>query len=166
MRTRKYIMVKEATTNRATHGKHTIVLPITEEHYAQIIDDPQRVRSEWLEPFYAESPELFPPGIERRLAACLRSFQSGSRSCGAGIRSEDRQHGRLERHHWGLVGTVYEHHVDSSPQSPLPQSRRKFAAGERNDWRYQFRQASLLYSKFIPVNLRSAVNASWFSTGT
>jgi len=57
-------MVKEATTNRASHRKHTIVLPITEEHYAQIIDDPQRVRSEWLEPLYAESPELFPPGFD------------------------------------------------------------------------------------------------------
>jgi len=35
-------MVKEDTKNRA----------------------PKRVRSEWLEPRYAESPELFPPGFD------------------------------------------------------------------------------------------------------
>ena len=58
-------MVKEATTNRVSNGKHTIVLPITEEHYAQIIDTPQRFRSEWLEPMYIDCPELFPPGFDK-----------------------------------------------------------------------------------------------------
>ena len=58
-------MVKEATKNRASNGKHTIVLPITEEHYASIFDDPQRFRSEWLEPMYIDCPELFPPGFDK-----------------------------------------------------------------------------------------------------
>ena len=56
-------MVKEATTTRVSTGEHTIVLPITEEHYAAIIDDPQRVRDEWLDPMYADCPELFPTGF-------------------------------------------------------------------------------------------------------
>jgi hypothetical protein len=40
-------------------------LPITEEHYANIIDDPTRVRKEWLDPQYAGSPELFPPDFAK-----------------------------------------------------------------------------------------------------
>ena len=44
------VKVKEAATTRASRGEHTLVLHITEEHYASIIDDPQHVRSEWLEP--------------------------------------------------------------------------------------------------------------------
>ena len=58
-------MVKEATKNRASNGEHTIVLPITEEHYASIIDDPKRLRSEWLEPMYIDCPELFPSGFDK-----------------------------------------------------------------------------------------------------
>ena len=58
-------MVKEATTNRASNGEHTIVLPITEEQFAEIIDNPQRVRDEWLEPMDNDCPELFPLGFDK-----------------------------------------------------------------------------------------------------
>ena len=58
-------MVREATKKRTSNGKHTLVLPITEEHYTSIIDDPKRLRSEWLEPMYIDCPELFPPGFDK-----------------------------------------------------------------------------------------------------
>jgi hypothetical protein len=58
-------MAKEHATPRVPNGKRTITLPITEEQYEKIIDDPQRFRSEWLDPFYADCPELFPEGFEK-----------------------------------------------------------------------------------------------------
>lgn len=39
------------------------MLPITEEHYAEIIDNPQAFRKTWLDPHYADNPELFPDGF-------------------------------------------------------------------------------------------------------
>jgi hypothetical protein len=55
----------EPAVARAPNGQRTIILPITEEHYANIIDDPKRVRDEWLDPHYAQSPELFPPDFDK-----------------------------------------------------------------------------------------------------
>jgi hypothetical protein len=53
-------MPPKPTQRRTQYNKRTITLPITEEQYADIIDTPQRVRSEWLDPLYALHPELFP----------------------------------------------------------------------------------------------------------
>ena len=47
------------------NGSRTIVLPITEERYAEIVENPQSFRSEWLTPLYRISPELFPSGFEK-----------------------------------------------------------------------------------------------------
>jgi hypothetical protein len=58
-------MANKPATLRAQYGQRTIILPIEEEHYAQIIHDPQRFRDEWLNPNYAHSPELFPKGFEK-----------------------------------------------------------------------------------------------------
>ena len=58
-------MPHEPAVVRAQNGQRTIILPITEEQYAKIIDHPQRIRAEWLDPHFAESPELFPPGFEQ-----------------------------------------------------------------------------------------------------
>jgi hypothetical protein len=57
-------MPSKPARKRARNGQHTIVLPITEEHYAEIFEHPQRIREEWLDPIYAASPELFPSGFE------------------------------------------------------------------------------------------------------
>ena len=57
-------MTNAPVTKRSHHGKHTLILPIPEEHYREIFDYPQRIRSEWLDPLYAQHPELFPPGFE------------------------------------------------------------------------------------------------------
>ena len=72
-------MAHEPATSRARNGQRTITLPITEEQYAEIIDDPQRFREEWLNPFFADCPELFPPDFAKgyemngryRIAMCL-----------------------------------------------------------------------------------------------
>ncbi len=56
-------MAHEPATPRARNGQRTITLPIVEEQYAEIINDPKRFRDEWLAPFYANCPELFPPGF-------------------------------------------------------------------------------------------------------
>lgn len=58
-------MAKEPATPRARNGQRTITLPMTEEQYEKIIDDPRRFRTEWLDPFFADCPELFPPGFEK-----------------------------------------------------------------------------------------------------
>jgi hypothetical protein len=58
-------MATKPTKQRARYQKHTITLPITEEHYSEIIADPQRVRSEWLDPCFVQHPELFPPDFEK-----------------------------------------------------------------------------------------------------
>ncbi len=58
-------MAHEPATTRARNGQRTITLPMTEEQYAEIIDDPQRFRDEWLDSFYADCPELFPVGFEK-----------------------------------------------------------------------------------------------------
>ncbi len=56
-------MVYEPAAKRARNGQRTITLPMTEEQYAEIINDPKRFRNEWLVPIYANCPELFPPGF-------------------------------------------------------------------------------------------------------
>jgi len=38
---------------------------MTEEQYAEIIDNPEHFRLEWLVAFYADCPELFLPGFEK-----------------------------------------------------------------------------------------------------
>ena len=58
-------MADKPATSRAQRGQRTIILPITEEQYAEIVDDPRRFRDEWLAPFYASCPELFPPGFDK-----------------------------------------------------------------------------------------------------
>ena len=58
-------MAETSATLRARNGQRTITLPMTEEQYEKIIDDPKRFRSEWLDPFHANCPELFPPGFEK-----------------------------------------------------------------------------------------------------
>ena len=58
-------MAKQPATSRTQYGQRTITLPITQEQYAQIIDNPQQVRAEWLDPLYADCPELFPDGFEK-----------------------------------------------------------------------------------------------------
>jgi hypothetical protein len=58
-------MAAQPTKQRARRKHRTIILPITEEQYAEIIADAQRVRSEWLDPLYAQHPELFPFGFEK-----------------------------------------------------------------------------------------------------
>jgi len=58
-------MADKPTKSRARNGQRTITLPITEEHYAEIIDNPERFRLEWLDVFYTDCPELFPPGFEK-----------------------------------------------------------------------------------------------------
>ena len=57
-------MPHKSTKPRTRHGHRTIILPITEEQYAEIVENPQRFRAEWLEPFFATCPELFPPGFD------------------------------------------------------------------------------------------------------
>jgi len=42
----------------------TICLPITEETYAEIVNDPRKFRH-WLDEAYQQTPELFPEGFER-----------------------------------------------------------------------------------------------------
>lgn len=58
-------MARKPATKRAQNGERTITLPITEESYAEILDDPKRFREEWLNPFYLDCPELFPAGFEQ-----------------------------------------------------------------------------------------------------
>jgi hypothetical protein len=58
-------MADKPATSRAQQGQRTIILPIEEEQYAEIIHDPKRFRDEWLDPFYADCPELFPPEFEK-----------------------------------------------------------------------------------------------------
>ena len=58
-------MAVQPTKQRAKRKQRTIILPITEEHYAEIIGDPARVRAEWIDPFYADCPELFPPDFDK-----------------------------------------------------------------------------------------------------
>lgn len=58
-------MAQEPATPRARNGQRTITLPITEEQYAEILDNPQRFRREWVDPFFADCPELFPPDFEK-----------------------------------------------------------------------------------------------------
>lgn len=58
-------MAAKPATPRVQYGQRTITLPITEEQYAEIIDDPQCFRDKWIDPFYADCPELFPSGFEK-----------------------------------------------------------------------------------------------------
>lgn len=58
-------MAQEPATTRAPKQQRTITLPITEEQYDEIIHDPKRFRREWLDVFYADCPELFPPDFEK-----------------------------------------------------------------------------------------------------
>jgi hypothetical protein len=58
-------VVNKPTKSRARQGKHTITLPITQEQYAQMIDDPKAFRKEWLDPMYAQHPELLPPDFDK-----------------------------------------------------------------------------------------------------
>ena len=58
-------MARKSATKRSQNGEHTIVLPILEDQYAEIIRDAKRFRSEWLDPFYVDCPELFPAGFEK-----------------------------------------------------------------------------------------------------
>ena len=52
-------MTKPATTSPTRHENHTICLPITEEHYCQIIAHPKEFRV-WLDQCYQDHLELFP----------------------------------------------------------------------------------------------------------
>jgi hypothetical protein len=61
-------MVKDTPAVAKPQWKATIVLPITEEHYSNILAAPARFRSEWLDPMYTARPELFPPGFEKGYA--------------------------------------------------------------------------------------------------
>jgi len=58
-------MAKKSATKRPQNGKRTIILPITQEQYDKIINDPKAFREEWLAPNYANHPELFPAGFEK-----------------------------------------------------------------------------------------------------
>ena len=58
-------MACHSATKRSQNGKRTIILPITQEQYDKIIADPKSFRAEWLDPNYAEHPELFPAGFEK-----------------------------------------------------------------------------------------------------
>ena len=53
-------MANEPATSRVRNGQRTIILPVREDQYHEIINDPQRFRAEWLDPLYADCPELFP----------------------------------------------------------------------------------------------------------
>lgn len=52
------------SAERPTLNSRTICLPITEERYAKIVDQPAEFRR-WLEESQEQMPELFPPGSER-----------------------------------------------------------------------------------------------------
>ena len=58
-------MADKSATPRTRYGQCTITLPMTEEHYDKIVNNPQRFRTEWLAPFYASCPELFPDGFDK-----------------------------------------------------------------------------------------------------
>jgi hypothetical protein len=58
-------MARKSATKHPPSGQCTITLPITQEQYDKIIDNPQAFREEWLDAFYADCPELFPPGFEK-----------------------------------------------------------------------------------------------------
>jgi len=57
-------MANKPARLRTRQGQRTIILPITQEEYVEMIDDPQRFRAEWLDPLYADCPELFPQDFE------------------------------------------------------------------------------------------------------
>ena len=52
----------EGCATRASRGHRTICLPISEEAYARIIDDPAQFRRT-IDDFYRRAPELFPPNF-------------------------------------------------------------------------------------------------------
>lgn len=58
-------MAKKSATQRTHKRQCTITLPLTQEQYSQIIDHPKRFRNEWLDPLYANNPELFPQDFEK-----------------------------------------------------------------------------------------------------
>ena len=52
-------MAGKSATKRSQNGKRTIILPVSQEQYDKIIGDPKSFRAEWLDPNYADHPELF-----------------------------------------------------------------------------------------------------------
>jgi hypothetical protein len=58
-------MAGKSATKRSQNGERTITLPIGEDQYAEIFHDAERFRTEWLDPFYVDCPELFPVGFEK-----------------------------------------------------------------------------------------------------
>ena len=58
-------MPSKPTQKRPRYGERTIVLPILEEQYHEIVECPGCFRSEWLVPLYAKHPELFPAGFDK-----------------------------------------------------------------------------------------------------
>ena len=52
-------MADKPATKRSQSSKRTIILPITQEPYAEIIPDAKRFRVEWLEPNYVTHLERF-----------------------------------------------------------------------------------------------------------
>jgi hypothetical protein len=54
----------EGSAVRFCRGHATICLPLGEEEYEAVVEDPKEFR-EWLERCYAEMPELFPEGFSR-----------------------------------------------------------------------------------------------------
>ena len=54
----------ERSAGRLSRGHATICLPIGEEEYEAIVEDPQAYRR-WLDGCFAEMPELFPVGFAR-----------------------------------------------------------------------------------------------------
>ena len=58
-------MPSKPARKRTRYGERTIVLPIFEEQYHDIVECPECFRSEWLAPMYSAHPELFPKGFEQ-----------------------------------------------------------------------------------------------------
>src|SRR5438874_1861839 len=60
---RRWIMA-EAIATRSSRGHRTICLPIAEEAYSQVINDPVAFRR-WLDGCFRETPELFPAHFDQ-----------------------------------------------------------------------------------------------------
>ena len=56
-------MAGKSATKLPQNSERTITLPITQDHYDKIISNPKAFREEWLDPNYADHPELFPVGF-------------------------------------------------------------------------------------------------------
>jgi hypothetical protein len=65
-------MTREPATKRVQNGQRTITLPISQGEYEKIIGDHAAFRRLWLDPNFAEHPELFPPDFENGYEMCGR----------------------------------------------------------------------------------------------